>query len=174
MRIVLDVLLMTIGYRLFFYNRWKESKPFIFINSILYIYICMVLLLTVLPIPWELGINLHHDPSYDYGNLIPFHDILLRRGGAIRDVTLNIIMLIPFGFLIPLSKNKKLLYVAIASFLFSLSIESSQLLMTIFIVKIRSFDITDLISNTVGGIIGYQIYIILNPVIVNLCDRYNM
>lgn len=68
-------------------------------------------------------------------------------------------MTIPFGFLYSiLKKNINLIKVIVSTFLFSLSIELTQLIMTIFLLRHRSFDVTDLITNTIGGIIGYLIY----------------
>lgn len=80
-------------------------------------------------------------------NLIPFNTI---------DITffLNIIMLIPLGFLVPLiwkdyrKWNKTILLGAG----FSLMIEISQLVTT------RATDINDLIANTLGALIGYVIW----------------
>ena len=41
--------------------------------------------------------------------------------------------------------------------MFSLTIELTQLIMTIFLLNHRFFDATDLITNTIGGCIGYFI-----------------
>ncbi|MCI8545826.1 MAG: VanZ family protein, partial [Clostridia bacterium] len=63
-------------------------------------------------------------------------------------------------FLLPLIKkeNTKLLKVAFYTFLLSLGIEILQPLIN----DCRSSDITDLITNVLGGIIGYIMYLILN------------
>lgn len=93
-------------------------------------------------------------------NLVPFIDVLNGRGDFIRQVVLNVIMTIPFGFLLPLvKKNVKLLKIVFYTFLLSLSIELLQPLIN----GIRSSDITDLITNVIGGIIGYIIYLIFKP-----------
>lgn len=75
-----------------------------------------------------------------------------------KDFILNIIMFIPFGYLVPfIWKNyQKLFKTIVLSFSFSLLIELSQLITT------RAVDINDLIANTLGGIIGYTIWK-LNP-----------
>ena len=67
---------------------------------------------------------------------------------------LNIILFIPFGFLIPLiwKKMRSLHLTALAGFSFSILIEISQLLNN------RRTDIDDLIMNTLGAIIGFLIY----------------
>lgn len=94
-------------------------------------------------------------------NLVPFIDVLDGKGDFIRQVVLNIIMTIPFGFILPLIKNQKinLIKIVLYTFLLSLSIELLQPLINDF----RSSDITDLITNVLGGIIGYILYIIFKP-----------
>ena len=94
-------------------------------------------------------------------NLVPFIDVLNGRGDFIRQVGLNVIMTIPFGFLMPLVKkeNTSLLKVVFYTFLLSLGIELLQPLINGF----RSSDITDLITNVIGGSIGYIIYLIFKP-----------
>lgn len=64
---------------------------------------------------------------------------------------LNIFMLIPFGLLLPCLWNcfQKFRFTLMAGFCFSLSIELLQLL------TFRTTDIDDLITNTLGTIIGY-------------------
>lgn len=66
---------------------------------------------------------------------------------------LNIVLLIPFGFLVPLiwKKTGKFRHVLLYGAAFSLLIEVSQLLNN------RSTDIDDLILNTLGALIGYGI-----------------
>lgn len=64
----------------------------------------------------------------------------------------NILVFSPMGILIPIFMEKKvgLFYIAGASFLLSLFIETVQL-----VFRIGVFDVDDLIMNTLGGIIGY-------------------
>ena len=68
-------------------------------------------------------------------------------------------MTIPFGFLLSsLKKNISITRVIISTFLLSFVIEMFQLIMTVFLLHYRSCDITDLITNVVGGIIGFILY----------------
>ena len=80
-------------------------------------------------------------------NLIPFNVID-------RSFFLNILMLVPFGFLVPfIWKNYRKLYkTVLLGSGFSLMIELSQLITT------RATDINDLIANTIGALIGYVIW----------------
>lgn len=78
-------------------------------------------------------------------------------------------MTIPFGFLLALIKRKniKLLKVVFYTFLLSLSIEILQPLIN----GARSADITDLITNVIGGIAGYVIYLILKPITIKILNN---
>jgi len=158
--------LMAIIYGFYFFPKWKTNKYNLILKTLFYIYICSVLWLTILPLPLGYGIHLVHYAGYQYGNIYPFHDYLLGRSGAMRDIILNIIMLMPFGFLYPIIKQKKLLHTVAAAFLFSLAIELFQLMVTVLITNYRSFDVTDLITNTLGGLIGYLIYLLLKSFFV--------
>lgn len=163
---VLDFGLMLIIYVGYFFPKWKNDKFTLITNTLFYIYICSVFWLTILPLPLGYGIHLKHYAGYQYGNIYPFHDFLLGRIGAKRDIILNVIMLIPFGFIYPIIKKKKLFRTVVAAFTFSLMIELFQLMITIFITNYRSFDVTDLITNTIGGLIGYVIYLLFKALFV--------
>jgi len=93
-------------------------------------------------------------------NLKPLKTIMIYLKGlptqsiATRNLLGNIILFLPFGFFIPIifpkfNSYKKALLISIA---FSLSFEITQLTL-----GIGSFDIDDLILNTLGAIIGYSI-----------------
>lgn len=155
-----DFIVLFILYIFIFYRRWKlKGKDVLFINTIMYIYLSFVLYFTLMPIIASLPFIFNH--SYVSMNLVPFIDVSDGKGDFVRQVVLNIIMTIPFGFLLPLIKNQKinLIKIVLYTFLLSLSIELLQPLINDF----RSSDITDLITNILGGIIGYILYIIFKP-----------
>ncbi|WP_159519657.1 VanZ family protein [Erysipelothrix urinaevulpis] len=97
-----------------------------------------------------------------------FGDVINSRGPAMREVLLNIIMFMPFGFLFPIVqselKHKKVTFpkITVYSLMFSLLIEFLQMFNTS-----RSSDITDLITNTIGGVIGYMLYFIIAKPLLN-------
>lgn len=74
----------------------------------------------------------------------------------------NIACFIPFGFFIPIifKKVKNGIVVTILTFAFSLMVEVTQL-----IFKIGSFDVDDLLLNTIGGLIGFCVYWIIKKII---------
>lgn len=134
--------------------------------SIMYVYIVAVLFVTILPIDFTLDLKwkYHSSINVTYIHLKPFNDLKMGYKDALKQIILNIIMTIPFGFLCADSKKKSgLISVIIKTFLLSFSIEFIQLLMTIFLLHHRSCDVTDIITNLIGGIIGFVLYKILVP-----------
>ena len=73
----------------------------------------------------------------------------------------NVIGFIPFGMILPViwPKTGKVLRILLLSFEFSLCVETIQL-----VWKVGSFDVDDLILNTLGGVIGYMLFWICNKI----------
>lgn len=154
----IDVLAASIVY-IHLFKKWEcKDKYKIIINTAMYIYIVMVLYVTLMPIIVSIP-NVILGQHYITINLIPFDDYFNGRGDTVRQILLNIIMMIPFGFLLPMVKNKKFIICVIWTFLFSLAIEILQPLFE------RSADITDVINNTIGGILGYLLYLIVKLIV---------
>lgn len=167
MKELIDFIFLILIYFLVFYKKWKtKGKDTLLINTTMYIYLSFVLYFTLMPIITSLPFIFNH--PYDPMNFVPFVDVISGRGDFLRQIGLNIIMTIPFGFLFPLVKNKnaKLLKTVLYTFILSLSIELLQPLINGF----RSSDITDIITNVIGGIIGYIIYLIFKPIIIKILD----
>ncbi len=167
MKELVDFIVLIIIYFWKFYKKWKEKgRDVLFVNSIMYIYLSFVLYFTLMPIITSLPFIFNH--PYDLMNFIPFIDVLNSRGDFVRQVGLNVIMTIPFGFLMPLVKkgNARLLNVIFYTFLLSLGIELLQPLINDF----RSSDITDLITNVIGGSIGYVMYLIFKPLTTKILN----
>ncbi|TXL61623.1 VanZ family protein [Cerasibacillus terrae] len=159
--------LLGLIYLLFFYRKWnKRSKHVLIINTLMYVYIVMVLFVTLMPFSLSLGLGQTNPLFWEKANFIPFRDLILHYGGAEREIVLNILMMIPFGFLYPVIKGRGIFKTLIMTFLFSLAIECSQLLGSRWggLVS-RTFDVTDLITNTFGGLVGYIYFIGLKPLI---------
>ncbi|WP_300282243.1 VanZ family protein [Peptacetobacter sp.] len=119
-----------------------------FYLCILYIFL-ITGMITVTGIPSLIDFGIRKE--YLNFNIIPFYN------NSIESNFLNIIMFIPFGFILPLiwDKFKSFKNIFKTSFLFSLFIEFLQ------IFNYRATDINDLIMNTLGGIIGFSIYRII-------------
>ena len=166
MEVLVDFAVLTIIYFRKFYKKWKkEGRDVLAVNTAMDVYLSFVLYFTLMPIITSLPFIFNH--SYTPMNLVPFIDVLNSRGDFVRQVVLNIIMTIPFGFLLPLTNNNiKILKVVFYTFLLSLSIELLQPLIN----GIRSADITDLITNVTGGIIGYALYLTFKPLIMKILN----
>ncbi len=66
----------------------------------------------------------------------------------------NVIIFMPFGFFMPMASKYRSCFSAVFySFGLSLCVETFQLL-----TKVGSFDVDDLLLNTVGGLAGYVIF----------------
>ena len=100
--------------------------------------------------------------SYRY-NLIPFREIrrfivyadLLGPMAVISNLFGNIVIFLPFGFLIPILGRKKrnFWFTSLLSFALSLTVECIQL-----VTRTGCFDVDDIFLNTIGGMLGYLVY----------------
>jgi len=105
------------------------------------------------------------DRIYRY-NLVPFREIgryirHFRALGIYSVINLagNVAVFVPFGMWLPIlaSPARKGYHLVFYTFLFSLMIESVQLLF-----RVGSFDVDDIFLNTLGGLIGFILYRFLN------------
>lgn len=113
----------------------------------------------------EMGRN---HSSYGY-NLVPFREIRryythIDTIGAyifVLNIVGNVVAFMPFGFFRPLLGVKKpgIFKTVIQGALFSLIIETSQLL-----VQVGSFDVDDIILNTLGTFAGYIMFSLFNAI----------
>jgi glycopeptide antibiotics resistance protein len=129
-----------------------------FIINIFFIYFLILINLTICKMSM-LQINL--DNSF-YINYIPlvetfkmFNNNFMGVGNALYNVIGNILLFIPFGFLVPLlfKKKNKFLMITLYGFFTSVLIEIVQLF-----TSFNTTDIDDIIFNTLGAIIGYIIF----------------
>jgi glycopeptide antibiotics resistance protein len=140
----------------------------IIIKLTLFLILCLYLailskLILFKYIPLSEIIN-HFNFTYDEyhwrsNNFVPFKTINfylfladINLNIRIENLAGNIIGFMPFGFILPLlaKKFQKLSTVTITTFCLSLTFELLQL-----IFEFGSFDVDDLILNTVGGILGF-------------------
>lgn len=123
------------------------------------LYIDMVLIVTGSGTIYEIG---------KYDEIIRLDEITLNLfdSDGVATYILNIIMCIPFGFLIPLIWPKSRLgETALSGLFFSFMIETSQLL------NRRNSAVDDLLMNTIGVILGYLIYVLFCRLFKSLLDR---
>ena len=91
-------------------------------------------------------------------NLIPFWDITNGVGAYLVNSGLNILLFVPLGFILPLlwKEFRSRRAICLTGFLLSLGIEMAQLL------NYRISDVDDLIMNTLGAFLGYELFLLLS------------
>lgn len=163
---LIDFAALALLYIFVFFRKWKSKGRDIWIvNTLMYIYLSFVLYFTMMPVITSIPFVLNH--PYKPMNMTLFIDVLAGRGDFSRQVILNVIMTIPFGFLFPLTQNRtaKFFKTVFWCFIMSLSIELLQPFFN------RFSDVTDLTTNVLGGMIGYGVYVICKPVIFWVLDH---
>lgn len=159
MEILIDFFILALVYVGIYQKKLKKKETLTICKfTVLYIYIAMVLYVTIMP--FEISIISHTDSLLEYVHTIPFADFRSNRTGAMRECLLNIVMTMPFGFLLGwMKKNSNVIAVGLSTLLFSACIEIMQLYYCLQgALHSRSCDVTDLITNTLGGFVGYLIY----------------
>lgn len=158
--LVLTLVIYAVYY--FLLGRKKNYQVKRHALQIVFVFYIVVILASVWSINMEAG-------DIRGVNLIPFQTVVsvLSTLGMTKGlpmgyahIVLNVCMFIPFGLLLPIIVKKfdSFLKVLGLSFAFTLLIEIVQLVLPMG----RSFDIDDLICNTLGGVIGYCIYVLGN------------
>ena len=154
-----DIAVLIFLYAFVFFRRWRpQGRDRLLVNTLMYAYLSLVLYFTMMPVVVSIPSMLDH--PYTPMNLVPFIDVSLGRGDFFRQVLLNVIMTMPFGFLFPLTRDRRARFGAtvFSCFLLSLGIELLQPFFD------RSSDVTDLITNVTGGALGYGLYALFKPV----------
>lgn len=103
--------------------------------------------------------------EYRY-NLVPFSEIkryfkyfsVIGIESFMLNIVGNVVAFVPFGLLIPIIAKgyRKFFIILFDGIMFTVIIESVQL-----ILKVGSFDVDDMILNTMGVIIGYIVFKLL-------------
>ncbi len=127
----------------------KNNRVRILLNIALLVYILVVLYITLLNRETT-------EQRYSFDLFYSYILLFKYKNDFYYDMIFyNILMLIPFGFLVPVlhPRCRKLSNILLLSFLFSLVIEVIQ-----YITGRGLFEADDLFNNTIGGITGYFIY----------------
>lgn len=134
-----------------------KAPPFqIFFWGLVYIYIIIVLGVTLFPIPFQAVETMYPVPH----NLIPFQSICSTLKMGITYTSLvqiggNIVISIPYGVLLYILGRKNGMQRFLLALLFHLTIEFLQMIIGHIIrLTYRSFDVDDLILNTMGVYVG--------------------
>ncbi len=168
-----DLLTVLIGIVLYMFicfiisRTKKPSRPFYLFSTVFFIYIMVVIKLTLFPI---IMIGLPENLSSSI-NLVPF------QRGVSRSDLLNILMTIPFSIILPfVSKIRNLIKMSLIGFLLGFGIELLQLAECALTggFSMRVIDITDVICNFLGVVIGYFIlYFIAKVISISPSEKGN-
>ena len=105
MKYLIDFAVLALLYIFVFFRKWKiKGNDVLLVNTLMYIYLSFVLYFTLMPV--ITSVPPYSEPFYAPVNLVPFIDVSEGNGDFVRQVVLNIIMTIPFGFLLPLTRNR--------------------------------------------------------------------
>ncbi len=171
--------LFTIPFILHNYHKYGSINPFrtLIIYSFI-LYMITIYFLVILPLPNKNDVvekanmvrlipfgfiqDFIRDTSFEIGNPNTYLRALTEP--CFYTVIFNLFMTIPFGMYMRYYFKCNLKKTIILSFLLSLFFEVTQLtgLYFIYPYAYRVFDVDDLIINTLGGIIGYAIFRVLN------------
>ncbi|MFR4350087.1 MAG: VanZ family protein [Roseburia sp.] len=109
----------------------------------------------------EMG-RTYNERAYHY-NLVPFKEIsrfikyrkVLGMQAVFLNIAGNVMAFVPFGAFLPIfsGRCRRFFYTAFYSFELSILVELLQL-----VFKVGSFDVDDLILNTLGGMLGFLVY----------------
>ena len=139
----------------------KKKSTGIRAFAVVLFFVYFVVLFYFLFFSEEMG-RTYSERAYHY-NLVPFHEIkrfiqyyeVLGMEAVLLNLAGNVAAFVPFGFFLPVfsERCRRFVNTVYYSLELSLLVELIQL-----ITKVGSFDVDDIILNTIGGAIGYIIY----------------
>ncbi|WP_375163008.1 VanZ family protein [Paenibacillus sp. SC116] len=155
----------------------KKSNTYLLFLSLFFFYILALLKLTLLPLP--LGSLLHSLREEEQNTLllINLKPLWLAEHYSflLSEQLLNVLLLIPFGFLINYlcqSNTKNIMLYMVG---FTLFIEFLQFMLCLYLrYPYRVIDINDVIYNFVGACMGFVFFKLFSFVYVLYIDKYNI
>ncbi|MDQ2753086.1 MAG: VanZ family protein [Bacteroidota bacterium] len=144
---------------------WRTNgKRYNITNKFTYVLFAIYLIALFWILLFKLGVHFSYMGKIRSINLIPFSEPLILNGKTdFGEIILNILIFVPLGLYAGIlfkqwSFGKKLFFF----FLISLLIEGLQ-----FILRLGASDVTDIITNTLGGIIGLMAFTAIEKVFKN-------
>lgn len=157
-------MIFLIAFDLFLVFR-KSSIYYIFFSSLFWIYLCLVAGLTLFPIPIRFSseTGFSRQPAlfilshinlipFDYSQFASLEPVVV----ILRQVVDNILLTMPFGFLIHFITRAKVRKIPLWALAAGISIEFAQLMLCLIIRSdYRGIDINDALMNMLGVLCGY-------------------
>ncbi|MDF7672220.1 VanZ family protein [Lactobacillus sp. ESL0701] len=140
-------------------RNWKR----ILLSGLFLIYLWVLLDVTIFPIPLFLDNSLPAKLKFGKQLFINLRFNILKNYMPLQLIG-NIVLLAPLSFFVAVFKEKyaKLGHNLWLMFLSSLLIESVQLILSFFYLGNRIFDVNDLLLNTLGALIGFGFFKLIN------------
>jgi glycopeptide antibiotics resistance protein len=148
---------------MFSFIEFKGKKLVVAISYFLFLLYIGIASILLFFSSYRQAVRFGRNESFTEYNLIPFHTIMnyinatgyINTSIVITNLAGNILAFMPLGFFLPLLfkrclKFRNTMVIVIAS---TLTVECLQ-----YIFRVGSFDVDDLILNTVGGILGFGIF----------------
>lgn len=153
--VLLDLLVLVAVYAAWLLPKWRRlGKRPLLVYTLMYGCLAGIVRFTLMPVLTALPYCFDH--PYIPMHMAPFEDVIHRHGDYVRQIVLNVVLFLPFGVrsrcVIAAAAGGRVsgrcLLLALA---LSAGIEVVQPLLHVF----RRADITDVITNTIGGVLGY-------------------
>ena len=132
------------------YYLYKTKTPFVFYQE-LFMLSFIIYILCLFQV-----VTFQDTTSIGSNNFVPFQEIFRYSFGSrlfLKNVFGNLLLFLPYGFFVSTYlKSEKPFEIIVLTFIASLSIESTQLVIG------RVFDVDDILLNLLGGIAGYYLY----------------
>lgn len=135
----------------------KWGKPIVAVIFVLYLMVLAYFLFFSERYGREVTGDYHYNliPLQEIKRFIKYRDTIGWEGFVVN-IFGNILAFAPFGFFLPIvsKQNRAFLNVTLYSFEFSMFIELIQLSF-----RVGTFDVDDLLMNTIGGMLGYLLFL---------------
>ena len=164
-RIIISVIAFALfcAVSIFLYKKHKFNKLQCGVAILLSLYIVVLLYFTVV------GRYSHEEYEYKINFFTSYRWFFQYNGEQVlRQLLINLVMLMPVGFLLPIiinTKHKYLITMAL-SLLLTVFIETMQL-----ITKCGSFEIDDIINNFIGAVIGTMLYALCSKLLKSKTNK---
>lgn len=164
--IILFLSFIFFGYK---FKKGRIDKLRFFYLMVFACYIASLVSLTLFPFPYQkelIEIMIKEDLGMKH-NFIPFKTFLdTMNFGTItflKQMGGNILLFVPLGFILPILFLIKKRNIVFLGFLISFTVELTQSLLDFMVgYNYRSFDVDDLITNTLGVVFGLLLFNLLS------------
>lgn len=159
--VLLDLLVLVAVYAAWLLPKWRRlgRRPLL-VYTLMYGCLAGIVRFTLMPVLTALPYCF--DP-YIPMHMAPFEDVIHRHGDYVRQIVLNVVLFLPFGVLQPLcdrcrGRRPRFWRCLLLALALSAGVELVQPLLHVS----RRADITDVITNTIGGVLGYALWALGN------------